>query len=124
MVRIISYKPSKTNEGKEFFSLELQSEIELVKSQQTGKFYATAHSVLLPTTFDEQTCKGLLGKLLPGRIEKVSSTPYEYTIKETGEIVTLSYRWEYTNNPAVPDLSKDGKDDDKGELQHLMSVAA
>jgi hypothetical protein len=124
MVRIISYKPSKTSEGKEFFSLELQSDLELVKSLQTGRFYATAHTVLVPTTFDEQTCKSLMGRSLPGKIDKVPSKPYEYTIKETGEVITLSYRWEYTNEALQAEVTGDSNIAENGELQHLLKPAA
>ena len=32
---------------------------------------------------------------MPGKIEKVEVEPYEYAIPETGELITLSHRYEY-----------------------------
>jgi hypothetical protein len=37
----------------------------------------------------------LVGKQLPGRIEKVEAAPYEYVVKETGEVLTLSHTYVY-----------------------------
>jgi hypothetical protein len=98
MVRIIGYKKRETEEGKEFFVLELQGGITMVKSKETNKFYVTANKATISSTFDEQTCKALLGTELDGRIEKVVSESYEYTIKETGEVIMLSHRFEYVED--------------------------
>lgn len=95
MVRISNYIKRTTEEGKDFFVLELQGGIELVKSQETGKFYVTARKTTISSTFDEGTCQALIGSELPGKIEKAECESYEYTIKETGEIITLSHRYEY-----------------------------
>jgi hypothetical protein len=95
MVRIINFKKYTNDDGEVFFVLELQGGIEMVKSQQTGRFYATARKVTIPSTFDEMTCKSLVGTELPGRIVKAETDPYEYTIKETGEVIELSHRYEY-----------------------------
>jgi len=97
MVRIVNYQKRQTEEGKEFFTLELQGGIEMVKSQQTGKFYVTARKATISSTFDELTCQSLIGTELPGNVQKVECEPYEYTIKETGEIITLTHRYEYTD---------------------------
>jgi hypothetical protein len=49
----------------------------------------------VPCTFNEPTCKALLGTQMPGTIKKVTVDPYEFTIKETGEIIKMSHRYEY-----------------------------
>jgi hypothetical protein len=67
----------------------------MVKSQKTERFYATARKVTIPSTFNEETCKSLIGTEMPGRIVKVETEPYEYTLKETGEVIELSHRYEY-----------------------------
>lgn len=95
MVRISNYIKRTTEDGKDFFVLELQGGIEMVKSQETGKFYITARKTTISSTFDEATCQELIGTELPGKIEKVICESYEYTIKETGEVITLSHRFEY-----------------------------
>jgi hypothetical protein len=95
MVRIVNYQKRTTEEGKVFFTLELQGGIEIVKSQETGKQYITARKANMSCTFDELTCQSLIGTELPGSVRKVNCEEYEYTIKETGEIITLSHRYEY-----------------------------
>ena len=100
MVRIVNYQKRTTEEGKEFFTLELQGGIEVVKSQETGKLYMTARKASLSCTFDELTCQSLIGTELPGSVRKVACEDYSYTIKETGEIITLSHRFEYVEHEA------------------------
>ncbi|MGC4041198.1 MAG: hypothetical protein QM710_10530 [Flavobacterium sp.] len=101
MVRIVNYQKRQTEEGKEFFTLELQGGIEMVKSQQTGQFYVTARKVSIPSTFDEQTCISLVGTQLPGEVHKVACDPYDYVVKETGETITLTHKYEYAEEKAI-----------------------
>lgn len=102
MVRIINYKERETEDGRAFLVLELQGGIEMVRSQNTQKFYATARKTTIPATFDEETCKALIGQEMPGRIEKVDCDPYEFTIKDTGEVIELDYRYEYAPEEDAP----------------------
>ena len=95
MVRISNYIKRTTEEGKDFFVLELQGGVEIVKSQETGKSYMTARKASMSCTFDELTCQSLIGTELPGSVRKVECEEYSYTIKDTGEIITLSHRFEY-----------------------------
>lgn len=95
MVRIVDYKERESEEGKVFFVLEIQGGIELVKSQNTNNFYATARKASVTSTFNEVTCKALIGTELPGRIEKQECEPYEYVIEDTGEVIELSHRYAY-----------------------------
>ena len=77
-------------------------------------FYATAKKAIIPSTFDEVTCKGLIGTQIPGSIEKQECEPYEYVVQETGEEIILSHRWVYV--PKVSDTtSSTGKDEFKPE---------
>jgi len=95
MVRIIGFKKRETEDGKEFFALEVQGGLTMEKSKTTGKFYVTANKATISSTFDEATCKALIGTELEGKVEKVPSEPYEYTIRETGEVAMLAHRFEY-----------------------------
>ena len=101
MVKVVNYQKRVTEQGMEFFVLEVQGGVEMVKSQETNKFYLTARKALVPSTFDEMTCKALIGTDLPGVVGKVACEPYEYTIKDTGEIITLNHRYEYTQESEV-----------------------
>lgn len=95
MVTIVDYSLKTNSEGKEFFALVLQGGIEMVKSRNTEKYYATSKKCLIPSTFDEQTCKSVVGEKLPGSIQKRPCEPFEYTVHETGEVIEMNYRWQY-----------------------------
>ena len=93
MVRIIDYKARMSAEGEPFLALIVQGGITLVKSKETGLYYATAKKASIPCTFDEETCKSLIGQELEGSVEKVDCDPYEFISEQTGEIMELSHRW-------------------------------
>lgn len=95
MVRIIDYKERKREDGTFFYVLEIQGGVEMVKSKETGSFYATVKKANVPSTFDEQTCIGLIGSEMPGKVIKEECEPYDYVVKETGEEITLYHRWVY-----------------------------
>ena len=95
MVKIIDYKKRTNSEGEEFNALILQGGLEMVKSKESGNYYATAKTVSIASTFNDEVCKSLIGQEIPGSIQKVSCEPFEYTIKESGEIITLEHRWVY-----------------------------
>ena len=120
MVRIVNYQKRTTEEGKEFFTLELQGGVEIVKSQETGKNYMTARKASMSCTFDEATCISLIGTELPGSVKKVVCEDYSYTIKDTGEIITLSHRFEYVEQEVVPTYSPEKS---KTTIEEFMSKA-
>ena len=95
MVRIVNFNERQSEDGSTFFALTIQGGIELIKSKETSKFYATARKASITSTFDKETCQALIGTEMPGNIVKVECQPYSYTIKETGEIIELSHRYEY-----------------------------
>jgi len=95
MVRIINYKTRQKEDGTNFYLLEVQGGIEMVLSKTTGMYYATSKKATITSTFDEETCKSLIGSEFPGSIVKEECEPYEYSIQDTGEIITLSHRYVY-----------------------------
>lgn len=98
MVTISDYRVSESSDGTKFCSLILSGDVELVKSKETGKYYATVRKTTISSTFDEVVCKQMVGKTLRGNIIKERCETYDYTIKETGEVIKLDYRYVY-----VPD---------------------
>lgn len=82
-------------DDKEFVSLELMGEIELVQSSKTGRFYATARRCFVSSTFDIVTANRMVGKEMPGSIAKMECEPYDYTLPETGEVIQLSHTYGY-----------------------------
>lgn len=103
MVLISGYAARESADGKKFYALILQGGLEMVLSEETGRYYATAKQASVTSTFDEDTCKALIGSKLPGKIARIQCDPYEYTIKETGEVIQLTHRWTYSPNEAAVD---------------------
>ncbi len=101
MVRIIDYKKRQTSDGREFFVLEISGGLEMIKSQTSNQFYATVKKAFISSTFDEQTCKALIGTEMPGNVVKQDCEPYEYVNKETGEVTILNFRYVYLQENAV-----------------------
>ena len=93
MVTIINYKECVSQEGKPFYALVLQGDLDIVQSKEGG-FYATANKMSLSTTFSEEICRSFIGRTLQGNVKKVPCAEYEY-LKDTGETVTLSHTYQY-----------------------------
>ncbi len=100
MVTVKEIKKAKNSQDEKFYGLIVQSGAVAVKSKKTGRIYLTAKTAFVATTFDEQTATSMIGMEFEGTIKKVVTDPYEYTIEETGEVIMLSHRWEYSD-PAL-----------------------
>jgi len=101
MVTIVDFVKRTNKDGKEFNALILQSGIELVKSHETGRWYATAKKASITSTFDNAMCQSLIGTQIPGSVQRVESDPYEFTIRDTGEVLKLTHRWVYLKEGEV-----------------------
>lgn len=95
MVTIVDYKPFQKENGETFFGLVVQGGVEPVKSKVTGRLYLTARTATVATTFNEVTCKTLVGSTLNGNVKKVNCDAYDYTVPESGEQLLLTHRYEY-----------------------------
>ena len=96
MVNVIDYAVrQRKDDGSTFIALILQGGLSLVKSQNTGNYYATVKQCSIPSTFDETTAKQMVGERVPGSVVKKQCDTYERTNKETGEVLELSHRWVY-----------------------------
>jgi hypothetical protein len=101
MVTVIDYHVRESKTGESFTTLTLQGDLEMIKSQNTGKYYATARKASIISTFNEEACKSLIGTKLSGRIEKMPvDEPYDYEIPESGEVIKLDYTFEYNPEPS------------------------
>ncbi len=101
MVTVVECAIRKTKDDREFVALILQGGLCLVQSKQTNNFYATVKRCSVPSTFDIETAKGMIGEKIPGSIVKTSCEPYDFVNKETGEILHLDYRWAYVPQGAT-----------------------
>jgi hypothetical protein len=95
MVQVIGFNIRKNKEGEHFIALDLMGSLELVQSQNTGKFYATARRCSIPSTFEEEIAKMMVGSRIEGDIVRVPCEPYDYTVRRTGEVVKLGYTYAY-----------------------------
>ena len=95
MVTVKEYAIRQTKDGREFIALVLQGGLSLVQSQNTGNYYATVKQCSIPSTFDENTAKTMIGERVPGSVVKKQCDPYQWTNRETGEVLELSHRWVY-----------------------------
>lgn len=96
MVKIINAHLREGENGKNYVSLELQGDLTMVQSSNTGRFYATAKKCFLFSTFSEKEAKELIGSKIPGSIERVESDPYDFTIPQTGEVIKLAHTYTYS----------------------------
>ena len=101
MVTIKNYAIRQTKDGREFVALILQGGLCLVQSKKTNRFYATVKSCSIPSTFDEETAKGMIGEKVSGSVQKISCEAYDYTVQDSGEILQLDYRWAYVPEGAT-----------------------
>lgn len=99
MVTVTNFIKRTSADGKEFNALILQGEVEMILSKTSGKYYATARTCSITSTLDVLVCQSLIGKQLPGSIEKMESEPYEYRIPNSDEVVTLNYTYYYNPSP-------------------------
>lgn len=95
MVTVVNFEKRTNTENENFNVLVLQGELELVQSKDSGKFYATAKTCTISCTFNDLMCKALIGKILPGAIEKMECDPYDYHVPGTDEIISLSHTYYY-----------------------------
>ena len=95
MVTVVEYAERQRKDGTLFYALILQGGLSLVQSKNTGNFYATVKKCSIPSTFDEETAKAMVGEQVPGSVQKKQCEAYEWTNKETGEVIELSHRWVY-----------------------------
>lgn len=94
MVTVINAHKRMSTKG-EFMVLELMSGIEMVQSQETGRFYATARRCTVSSSFSESIAMAMIGSQIPGVIERVQTDAYSFTVPETGEVIQLAHSWQY-----------------------------
>jgi hypothetical protein len=95
MVTVSGYNIRTNKSGENFIALDLVGSLEIVQSQVTGNMYATVRRCSIPSTFDENIAKMMVGSQIEGDVVRVASAPYEYVNKRTGEILMLAYSYAY-----------------------------
>ena len=95
MVTVSSYVPRTRKDGTTFIALEISGGLELIQSNTTGKFYATVKKTTIPSTFDENIAKTLIGSQIPGNVVRIQVEQYDYINKRTGEVMKLQHSYSY-----------------------------
>ena len=98
MVTVTGFKEREGKDGKSYPVLEISGEIDIIQSKVTGRNYLTARKAFIAATFSIEMCKSLIGRQIPGCIKKVKTEKYEFTIPETGKVIELDYRWDYSKD--------------------------
>jgi hypothetical protein len=101
MVQVKAIHERMNKENKPFITLELTGDIELVQSQETGRFYATARRCIVSSTFTKEQALQFIGTKMPGSIVREACDSYEFKLPETGEEIILSHRWTYVPEQSV-----------------------
>jgi hypothetical protein len=95
MVQIIAFEKKENSRTKETYSvLVLQGEPEVLISKSSGRPYISARKTTIPCALEENQALALLGKELPGSIERVSCTPFEVKLA-TGKKVRISTAYQF-----------------------------
>jgi hypothetical protein len=100
MVTIVGFDKRKNSRDEEFNVLILQGGVEAIISQQSGKPYITARKTSIPCTFWDELAKSLIGKELPGEIQRIECDAYTYEVPGTDEKLKLTHTYQYNADPA------------------------
>lgn len=119
MLTVTGIRKNMDDEGNEFISLIIESDLTMVKSK-SGTYYASRKRTSVFSTLDEENAKQLIGTKLEGSIVKEVCPPYMYSLAD-GREIELNYRWVYSDGekeaPKVqPDLF-DAQEEDLGVIE-------
>jgi hypothetical protein len=96
MVQVTGHSTRVRKDGTTFQVLEISGGLELVQSQETGKWYGTNRRTTIPTTFSEDFAKSLVGTQLKGEVVRVQVDPYDFVNPKSGEVIKLQHSYAYT----------------------------
>jgi hypothetical protein len=95
MVQIVGFEKKQNEKTKESYSvLILSGDPEVLISKSSGRPYISARKTTIPVALDEKQAQALIGKELPGTIERVSCTPFQVKLA-TGKKVTIATAFQY-----------------------------
>lgn len=97
MVTVIDALERANSQNEKFTALILSGGLELVKSDKSGKFYATVRKASIPSTLELAHAKSMVGSKIPGTIKRVPCEPYEFKT-DSGEEILLEFTYEYVED--------------------------
>lgn len=103
MVQIIAFEKKENSRTKETYSvLVLQGDPEVLISKTSKRPYIACRKTTIPCALEENQAQALIGKELPGSIERISCTPFEVKLA-TGKKVKISTAFQYLPPETVND---------------------
>ncbi len=95
MVQIIAFEKKENSRTKETYSvLVLQGDPEVLISKTSKRPYIACRRATVPCALEENQAQALIGKELPGSIERVSCAPFDVKLA-TGKKVKVSSVFQY-----------------------------
>ena len=101
MLTVTGIRKNKDDEGKEFISLIIESDLTMVKSK-AGTYYASRKKTSVYSTLDEDSARMLIGTKLDGEIVKEPCQPYTYQLDD-GREIEMDYKWVYKESSIAVD---------------------
>jgi hypothetical protein len=95
MVTVTGFAERQRKDGTTFIALEITGGVELIQSQESGRFYATVRKCSIPSTFNANIAQAMIGQRIEGDIVKVIVEPYDFVNTRTGEVMKLQHGWAY-----------------------------
>jgi hypothetical protein len=95
MVQIIGFEKKQNEKTKESYSvLVLAGDPVILISKSSGRPYVSVRKTTIPCALEDSQAKALIGKELPGSIQKISVKPFEVKLA-TGKKVKISTAFQY-----------------------------
>ena len=94
MVQIIGFEKKQSKSKESYAVLILAAEPEVMISKSSGRPYISVRKTSIPCALEESQAQALIGKELPGTIERVSVTPFQLTLA-SGKKVKISSAFQY-----------------------------
>jgi hypothetical protein len=94
MVQIIGFEKKQSKSKESYAVLILAAEPEVMISKSSGRPYISARKTTIPCALEENQAQALIGKELPGSIERVACTPFEVKLA-TGKKVRISTAYQF-----------------------------
>src|SRR5664280_1963841 len=100
MVQIIGFEKKQSKSKESYAVLILAAEPEVMISKSSGRPYISAKKTTIPCALEENQAQALIGKELPGSIERVACTPFEVKLAN-GKKVKISTAFQFLPTESV-----------------------
>jgi hypothetical protein len=100
MLKVIDAQTRVNAKTKEEYNIVvLQGNVEIQKSQSSGKFYLGSKTISVPTTLNLNEAKKLIDSFIPGEIVKIDCPEYLVPVPNSNKKLKITHTFQYS--PAV-----------------------